>query len=485
MLGWSESLPSYQQPGAAFPTDDTRQIPTPDCSFHQWSWEAFTWATALDRSGVPRFMSLPTLADLLDPSPAAGRERVRPLKLGLRSFQAHGTAGFSEQAGAIVEADSNMLVAPNGYPVYASVHMNPSYFATAKRNLIINGGYQNQPSGDFFNVGDAVFKATWLRLAPGQRPPAGAYTTQAEVPVLTVYRTKTTLTVAATSQTTTVTVALVGLHVVGYTINHPEFLWATFEHKDNSPSFADNTFDPTSPASDPKDYTFYKGGTPWNRVNYNQGNQAAPFLLNFDFASQRFSTVTVPNNNSSGGYSGTSPSTTVGTNTVLANRTGSETNSPSGPANIASVNQSAQGFFAGLKPPQSTFRNYSLVGTVWMKPNTYNLQSDNTNAVGSVNLSNTTAETFFQVQKMVPSNAVPTQNGSTMLNCFLCHNPTSYNFQSYPPKLASRLIALSHVLSVGSSYSVPNVMPALVPTSQGAPEREAPATVRRPQPRRR
>jgi hypothetical protein len=230
MFGWSESLPGYQKPGAAFPTEDTKQIPSPDCAFHQWSWEAFVWATTLDASGVPRFMTLPTLADLLDASPAAGKEHVRPLKLGLRSFQAHGTAGFSEQAGAIVEADSNMLVAPNGYPVYGSVHMNPSYLATAKRNLIINGGYQKQPAGDFFNVGAAVFKATWLRLDPGQKPPAGAYTTQAEVPVLTVYRTKTTLTVAATNQTTTATVALVGLHVVGYTVNHPEFLWATFEH---------------------------------------------------------------------------------------------------------------------------------------------------------------------------------------------------------------------------------------------------------------
>jgi hypothetical protein len=70
-----------------------------------------------------------------------------------------------------------------------------------------------------------------------------------------------------------------------------------------------------------------------------------------------------------------------------------------------------------------------------------------------------------------------------MLNCFLCHNATSYNFQSNLPKLPSRLIAVSHVLAVGSAYAVPNVMPVLVPISQGAPAQEAPATAR-PHPRR-
>lgn len=49
----------------------------------------------------------------------------------------------------------------------------------------------------------------------------------------------------------TVTVALVGLHVVGTTINHPEFLWATFEHKLNSPEQPDNWFAPNA-QSNPK-----------------------------------------------------------------------------------------------------------------------------------------------------------------------------------------------------------------------------------------
>ena len=187
-LGWQEGLSKYQAPDAAFPTEDT-PVGSPDCAFHQWSFEAFVWATALDSNGVPRFMTLPMEDDLLSADANAAAVRPRALKLGARSTMSHATPGYTEGAGAFVEADGNVLVAPNGYPVYGSVHLNPSYFATAKQNLIVNGGYQSQPSASTFAVGAAVFKATWLRLAPGQQPPAGAFTTQAQVPVLTVLRT--------------------------------------------------------------------------------------------------------------------------------------------------------------------------------------------------------------------------------------------------------------------------------------------------------
>ena len=453
MIGWPELLPHFLQADAEFPTNDTAGDNVPDCAFHQWSWEAFVWATALDTNGVPRFLTLPTPEDLLDTAQtgAALKAKTRPLKLGTRSFQAHATTGYVEGAGAIVEADGNMMVSQNGYPVYASVHMNSSYATTAKRNLIVTGGYQNQPADDYFDVGAAVFKATWLRLDPGQQPPAGAYTTQAEVPVLTVYRTKNSMSVAPSGQTTTVTVALVGLHVVGYTVNHPEFLWGTFEHKDNSPAFPDGTFDQASTLSDPHGYTFYKAGTPFNQTNLPSTDASGKPTLSFDLATQKFSPVT---------------------NAVLANKTGSETNSPNGPVNISNLNASAQNFFAGQPAPQAVFGNYNLIGTVWMAPNSYSLTSDQSNAVGSVNLANVTAETFVQRPMLLPNNTNP----NVVLNCFLCHNATSYNFQNYPPKLPSRRIALSHVLAVGSPYAVPNVLPVKIPTSQGAPETPAKPT---------
>ena len=70
-----------------------------------------------------------------------------------------------------------------------------------------------------------------------------------------------------------------------------------------------------------------------------------------------------------------------------------------------------------------------------------------------------------------------------MLNCFLCHNATSYNFQNNPPKLPARLVAVSHVLGAGSPYAVPNVMPVLVPQSAPPPTAEVKALAA-PAPRR-
>jgi hypothetical protein len=438
-FGWAEGLGQYLSPTAAFPTDDTKNPNTPDCIFHQWSWEAFVWATALVNgpggATVPRFMTLQTPDQLL--APTIGPPRM--LRLGARSHALRGQPGYTEGAGAIVEADGNMMVSQNGYPVYASVHMNASYFATAKQNLIVTGAYQKGDPNQTFNIGAAVFKATWLRLDPGDQPPAGAYVTQAQVPVLTTRAKPGFVTIEPVpGRFVTTRVALVGLHVVGHTVNHPEFLWGTFEHQLNTPATADNTFAPSASISDPKTYTFYKGGTPYNQVNI---AGAPPWTLRLDEKTQKLSPVT---------------------NAVLENATGGE-NNPNGADNIKVVNQQAKGSVGNFPAPQNGFATYTLIGTVWMQAKSYNLNSDQNSAIGSISLANATAETFFQAPKNSPPSAVQ--------NCFTCHNPTSYNFQTPPPaKLASRLVALSHVLAYGSIYAVPNSISGQVTSPGGRPK---------------
>ena len=429
-LGWQEGLSQYLKPDAPFPTQDTKNNPA-DCNFHQWSWEAFVWATALDDQGVPRFMGLPNNNDLLSKSENAREIHVRQLKLAAR--------GADEGAGAFVQADHNVLVAHNGYPVYGSIHMNQLYFDTARKNLIKTGGYTSQDPQSTFPEGSAVFKATWLRLDPGQQPPAGAYTTEAQVPDLMYSKTQPN-TIVTTGKFRTVKVALVGLHVVGYTVNHPEFLWGTFEHNLNTPAVPDNTF--STSGSSPKNYTFYKANTPFSQVN----QAAVPPQLKLDAVTQKLSPVT---------------------NAVLENQTGGE-NQAGGPGNIQALNASGQSFLTGLglKNPESIFANYNLIGTVWMAASpgkgSYNIKSTSADAVGSIYLANTTAETFFQ-QSSAPSG---TQN-----NCFSCHNATSYSFawtkSSCPPALPNRKIALSHVLAEGTKYAIANQVPA--PTVQSTP----------------
>jgi hypothetical protein len=432
-LGWSENLINFLKPTAKIPTNNT-PLGAVDCDFNEWSWESFVWATALVEGNVPRFMTLHTPSELLTSNSGVKKNGVRTLKLGARSITPH-IKNNPEVAGAIVEADGNMLVSQNGYPVYASVHMNQAYFDTAKNNLIYTGDYtKNAAKDDYFPVGAAVFKATWLRLDNGQTAPLGTFTTQAEVPVLTVQNGNA---VPVAGKFVTVTVALVGLHVVGTTINHPEFLWATFEHKLNSPEQPDNWFAPTA-QSNPNNFTFYQANTPFSQVNI--ANQNLPATLTFNEATQKFSPVT---------------------NVVLVNKTGGE-NQPNGVQNIANLNKASQGFLANQSAAQAVFANYDLIGTVWMLPNTYVTTTPNwwnlnqTNAVGSVNLANATAETFLQVA----SNG----NMANVQNCFLCHNATS--FSSPIGSLASRRIGVSHVLGVNepAPYSVPNIIPVISPS---------------------
>lgn len=448
-FGWSEGLNVHLKKNAMMPIDKTSD----DCSFHMWSWEAFVWATALD-NGVPRFMSLATPDQLL----ASGDHKAKAgmLRLSTRAISAHSDSSSNkpEGAGAIVEADGNMLVGKNGYPVYASVHMNASYFNTVKQNMIVNNGYQNPPTApnDYFTVGAGVIKATWLRLDEGEQPPVGTFTTQAEVPLLKVDTANNQ--VVTSGEVIEVTVALVGLHVVGLTPDHPEFLWATFEHNLNAPMLDDNTFcdnlgeQGCLKVSDPSNYTFYQSNTQYDNVNLQNQEVTNKAALSFGQTSQKFSPAT---------------------NVVQKNKTGGENNSPNGPANITNLNESAQGFLSALSAktanPQSVFSHYNLIGTVWMQPNTYvkttaNWQGLNqANAVGSVNLANSTAETFQQQahNNTAPINPIATSN---LGNCFECHNPQSFTFQTPPTgkkALQPRLVAISHVTAEGSAaYAVPN-----------------------------
>lgn len=433
-MGWEEGLVTYLPANAAFPVEK----PAVDCDFHEWSWEAFVWATSMI-NGQPRFMSLSTMDDLMPGSTKASAGKSNKggkpmLRLGARS--AHGSSGKTEVAGAIVEADGNMLVAPNGYPVLASVHMNDSYLATAKANMMYNGGYaSNTDATSYFNVGAAIFKATWLRYDNDSDIPKGAYTTVAEVPMLKID--PITNNVVTTGAFVQAKVALLGLHVVGQTHGHPEFLWATFEHNDNSPRVADGQFQPDASTFYAGNFTLYQAGTTYDKVNI-QNQAGSPQLLNFDVATQKFS-----------------PSTNV----VLQNQTGGETFSKEGPLNIAAVNLAGQNFLGSLTSnPTSTFSNYGLIGTVWMNEGVYSLSNPNwqginqSNAVGSVSLANSTAETFQQVAGATPTNP---QNFN---NCFSCHNPTPFSSTQppVPSAMKDRLIAISHVITAKTSYAVPN-----------------------------
>ena len=444
-LGWAEMMITYADKGAKLPVEFSATAS--DCDVHEWSWEAFTWATAME-GGKPRFMQLHTMEELAaDYAPRKGGL----MRVIARSSKAH-SLPHEEYAAAFTEADGSMLVGQNGYPVYATVHMNDSYFRTVRQNMIKTGAYQRNagkdvapPAGQacdeaddryFFRCGAAVFKATWYRLADGEKPPEGAYHTVAEVPVLANRCDEGGCVAVATDKHVQARVALVGLHVAGYVEHHPEFLWATFEHHRNAPSVPDGTFAFDGRTIE-EDYTFYKAGTPFTKDKVLVPNQPAnsndPALLTFHEETQTFSPVT---------------------QVVQMNRTGGE-NHADGAANIESLNAGAR---AELRGQNSWAASYFLLGTVWMKPDWFTADNPEITSKtfkwqnhvrGSAALANTTAETFMQA----PSSP---GNPDTM-NCFDCHNPQSYSYSGKP--MPNRRVAISHMLAVDTPFAVPNKMP--------------------------
>jgi len=412
--------------------------PKNHCEFYQRSWEIFTWATKIGESGKPKFLELKSASDVHgDPS------RKKILTLATRRHVEGGTLG----AGSIVEADGNMVVGKNGYPIYAAVHMNDSYFNVVQKNLIKNNyqpnGYvKSQLNGkpyneekegfiypNYFKVGDMVFKSTWMRFDDISEAPAGAYITQAQVPVLEKLASsvdgKNKVTVKLDNNepvTETVKVALVGLHVVPFVTGHPEFLWATFEHADNSPRVVNHQF--TSTINDAKNYTFYKAKTPFNKVNQPTSGQNGKPVLSFHEKTQKFSPAT---------------------NVVQMNKFGGA--SIQDQLYIKSLNLLAEQFYRSQEGRDYPFSHYQLIGTTWFKAtgsggNVNWKTQDQKDAQGSINLANSTAETFVQA------------GGNHRKNCFSCHNASSFSYQANP--LPKRRVAITHLLSIGSSYDIPN-----------------------------
>jgi len=400
-FGWAEGLVKYTAyPAPPFPTDDTANVNAQDCAFHQWSWEAFVWATAIGPDNRARFTTLHNV-DELGQKKAAPAKGPKPLGLKPRDLKPKG-ATLNKSNDDPKQAGGGVLVDQNGQIVWYSTHMNDAYFNFVQQN---GGANYGQASDTLkFPVGAAVFKASW-KVVPDGTTPTGFYTEKTTVPLL---RNKKGGGIEIDgTKTRPVTVALVGLHVVGVTDNHPEFLWGTFEQVQNAPDLPANLPSP-SPVSS-QGFTFYAANTPANACN-----QPSPAPSVTDPKKQTVAPVT---------------------NVFRQFATGNA--APNRTADINAINSGAQGEMANMgtftppQPKETVWANYKLIGTLWLlantlKPNDSNMLSE---GVGSVNLANSTLETFFQGE------------GNS---CFLCHNTggSSSGKKQYPGKD----INISHVM---------------------------------------
>ena len=421
-------------PAAWFPTTPRPvnfQVGSDNCKFHQWAWQEFLWATQpASGTSAPNFMGFAYPGDLFvaNPLPYPGRATA-----GARTARNSRTAraGRGElldlrprdrkddetiNVDAISQAGTtNILIDAAGHPVYYVILIDSTWYTFA-RDSGYNRAAKRQAAPASLNFptdgpGTLELKTAWRVAQMGDSvliPNAATrfITTRANIAPVRVAGGKF---VVDTANPVAATMALVGMHVVGTVPDHPEFIWATFEHVDNAPACAATPASTTNPATGQR-WSFYTDSVKCASVFGRACNKGQ-----------------------AGG-----PASFAPTPVCQVNPWGDTTATPTTNAqNIQSLNASVA---AQLTGQRALLKNYFLLGGQWTFPGglpaLFARGSDTTNIHGSAMLSNTTMESFTQ-----------------SMTCFSCHNPTSGS------GFNAKNIAVSHVWPLPSTMRPNRVAP--------------------------
>jgi hypothetical protein len=408
--------PASWFPHSQTPPANPATFPNPatDCDFHQWAWQTFLYMTQLE-NGQMRFLSYPTDADLFPSDPtvkplalAALKPRTQrgPLQLKVRKPKPP-KGGEVENPNSIVQAGSGgILVDQNGNPLYYSIHVNPVYYSFVESNHYYDyNTYIKAGATTTFPVGAIELKASWQIVTGSAKP--NAYTIAAEVPTLTQ---DSSGNITAGPPMRSVTVALVGFHVVGVVANHPEFIWATFEQVANAPDLPPGMSITSDKPVSASNFNFYKANTAAKDCN----QQPTSYTL----TGQTLSPITqVFRQFRDGGGA---------VENVAA---------------IETLNASVQKQLGA-----DMAANYRLIGGVWLLPGELQpgVVQGPKEQHGSPNLSNATMETFVQAPA---KNSTPPPDFFT--SCLSCHVTSATTTGANNLPIPAMDMNLSHVLTDG------------------------------------
>lgn len=393
-----------------------------ECEFYQWAWATFLYITQ-DSIGKPRFLSYETPTKLF-PSKATSLF-VKSLDNGILLLAPRIEEDSVVTSSADVEQaiSKGVLIDKDGSAIYYAQHINSTFVNFVTQNHFTNPDILHEANPNLkFDVGSLELKSSWKIIMPGDDT-SGFYTTTAMV---AQFETKIDnngrkSVVINPNNLKPERVELLGIHVVGVTEGHPEFIWATFEHDNLAPNNNNPTRNDTFPSSNvsgtindmPLDssnnYLFYTNGTSAIKCN----NKTEVKNLQFqDQAKQTFKNIS----------------------TVFHQFWFDDDGL------IKSLNENVHAKLGS----SSIWSHYSFKGAVWLNdpdsvflPNQKFVALDasrhDTIIGGEKALSNITMETFTQ----------PNQR------CFSCHktsdesDPDENSTLSFPGKL----ISVSHVLT--------------------------------------
>ena len=383
----SSWFPHTQTPapeeGKGSPFDTTS---TTNCMFHQWSWQKFLWLTKPQSNNNPLFLNeLTQVSDALIPV-----QEQKGATIMLTYTQQAGSNGVLT---ANPHYGGNNEIVKDG-TVYYSIHANETLLKAAKnyKDSILS---KKLPENNLktFPIGSLELKVSWIDVNTIKADKQKDYFVT---------------TAAVTKDGKTFTqkrVALLGMHVVGVVINHPEFIWATFQHKDLAPIY---DWKKNHAASLEEKLLYAKGETSGlNGITWTNNGVVTP-LKPYDLF--QFGVPQVPG----GAFMKTAQQEPMNFN------------------NIKTINDCV------ASKLDDVWKNYFYNGSIWintdgMSPmkqaetmitwgDTLDSAEPGAIARGSLNNANITMETFTQTfESEMDSISV-----SNLANCLSCHNAVSF-----------------------------------------------------------
>ena len=362
-----------------------------NCDFHRWSWQKFLWLTNSE-NGRPMFLD-----SLNQVSPNGQKFKTSPYVVLVDTAQASGSTDILKTP----VFDSGQ---PPSKTVYYAIYMDDISYETMLKYAPLAKEDPTSVKDITFPVGALELKTSWVDVAALEDASSYFVTTGLINGVETQ-------------------VALLGMHVVGVVENHPEFIWATFEHDALAPYYDWSKATPTTdaPITSTVNYPFFNKNNTATVKNVTSGNGIYTDI----FSVYKYATpVEIQNidNMNVQVYMETS-------------QDGSENFN-----NIQNINQSAKGQLTDI------WKNYFYNGSLWINTAGYegveaqaamldslggNLHNSKKGdlARGSVAAYNITMETYVQVG--FSSNGIHNTTNSDLVNCFLCHS-TSHDGRTTP-----------------------------------------------------
>lgn len=427
-------------PNTPTPTyDKPPPHPAPDCGFYKPAWQNFLIATQSDADGQAAFLSYPTISDVFGQKSVItsgfAPQRGKMLSLAPRSLKGSNDPSTDPvgkaavvNAGARQAGLNGLLVDQRGNPVFYAIHMNQAFADFVRRNgLTTKAALQAADENLSMGKGMVELKSAW-QIVPTGSSADNFITTQALVPALKQFGNS--VDVDASAAPRQVTVALLAIHVVFALEGHPELIWATFEHIDDSGAgdlapigpFPDGSANnaPVNPASS----ILYKGGTSAAVAN---GLPADTDLVGaFDPVAQSFT---------KGGIFQTSVFRLFPTSKLE--------NVPEDD-DVVSLNGHMRDDFA--KARQDKRGHYRLVGAIWLdhpettfqlgkalaNPQGVGPDDDGAVVVGEDGLSSMAMESFTQ---------------DSFVNCFGCHDARKVTDLQNNVLMTAKKLNVSHIFS--------------------------------------